>query len=150
MIQARTASHTSSPTHPLAGFMHSVSEMAVDIIEVSELQVQLAKADARLAAQRSVLASVIVIAGACSMLASLPLLALGICSFLVAQFGWEPWQAQILIGILLILVSVGLIALGVYRLRTAMRAFGRSSSELSNNVKWIKQLVRGLQKSSNE
>jgi hypothetical protein len=142
MIQS--ASHSAHTSSPLAGLLSSAADVAIDIMEVGELQAQLAKLDAKVAIDRSTAAFALVMAGGAMTVACLPLIALGAANALSDQFSWEPWKAQLLIGIVSTSMALILTTLGAYRLRYALTAFSRTSIEITNNVNWLKQLVRGL------
>jgi hypothetical protein len=146
MINANRS--TTTPPSPLTGMFSSASDVAIDMLEMGELQVQLAKIDGRIAVERSMAALALIIGGGCMTLACLPLMAFGIANCIAVNFQWQPWKAQILIGFLTTCIASIFTILGVYRLRFALAAFSRSSNELTNNANWLKQLVRGLKPSS--
>lgn len=138
----------SSSSNPIAGLISSASDVALDIMEVGELQVQLARLDAKIAMERSLVAALLVIGGWVLTVACLPLMAMGVASWMADQLPWALWKAQLLVGVLATCLALLLTTLGGYRLRYALRAFSRTTSELEKNVSWLKQLVRGLK--SNE
>lgn len=138
------ASYVSPASNPITGIIASATDVALDIMEVGELQVQLAKLDAKVAFERLVAASILLIGGWVMMVACLPLIALGVANCITDQLAWAPWQAQLLVGILSISGALLLTILGVYRLRYSLTAFSITSSELTKNVSWLKQLMQGL------
>jgi hypothetical protein len=142
MIQS--ASSVLPASNPIAGLLSSASDVALDIMEVGELQIQLARLDAKVAIDRSIAAAVLVIGGGVMTAACLPLIAMGVANCIADQLAWEPWQAQLLVGVLSTCLALLLTTLGAYRLRYALTAFSITSSELAKNVSWLKQLVRGL------
>jgi uncharacterized membrane protein YphA (DoxX/SURF4 family) len=142
------SSSSQLPTNPFAGLLHSVGDLAGDVIEVGELHVQLARADARLAAKRSTGPALLILFGFTALLASLPLIGLAIAGYLTEQYGWSPWKAQACCGIAMSLIATGLIAGGVIGVRSAAGTFTRSIDELSKNVAWVKSMVRTQRKSA--
>lgn len=138
------ASSVSPTSNPIAGIIASATDVALDIMEVGELQVQLAKIDAKVAVERLFAAAIMMIGGVGMIVACLPLIALGAANCLADQLAWTPWLAQLLVGTLLTCGALLLTILGVYRLRYSLTAFSITSSELTKNVSWLKQLIRGL------
>jgi hypothetical protein len=142
MIQP--ASHTTATVNPLAGLLSSASDVALDIMEIGELQVSLAKLDTQAAIDRSIVGATLVVGGGAMIIASLPLIALGLANAISDHFELSLWKVQMAIGAISTCIALLLVAIGAMRLRYATTAFSRTSSELSNNVNWLKQLVRGL------
>jgi hypothetical protein len=143
-----TSQHNNISPSPIGGVLSSASDVALDIIEVGELQVQLARLDAKTASTRSITAFAFVIGGTMINVACLPLVAMALANILSDLLDWELWISQLVVGMLSTCIGVSLIIFGAYRLLYAISAFERSSTEFTHNVSWLKQLVRGL-KSSN-
>lgn len=147
MIQS--APHASPTINPLTGLLSSASDVAIDIMEIGELQVRLAKLDAQSAIDRSIAGATLIFGGGVTAIASLPLIALGLANAISDNLDIPLWKVQIVIGATSTCVALLLVALGAIRLRYAMTSFSRTSSELSSNVNWLKQLVRGLKTTDN-
>jgi hypothetical protein len=113
-------------------------------MEIGELQVRLAKLDTQAAIDRSIVGATLVVGGGAMIIASLPLIALGLANAISDHFDLSLWKVQIAIGAISTCIALLLVAFGALRLRYATTAFSRTSSELLNNVNWLKQLVRGL------
>ncbi|MCY2976396.1 MAG: phage holin family protein [Planctomycetota bacterium] len=145
MIQF-TSTNSNSPS-PISGMLSSASDVALDIMEVGELQLHLARLDAKTALGRSVVAFSLVIGGGAIITACLPLVALAVAGVLSNELDWEPWFSQMVVGLLSTCIGSFVVIIGVYRLRLAITAFERTSTEFTNNVSWLKQLVRGLKSS---
>lgn len=141
MIQP--ASHTTA-VNPLAGLLSSASDVALDIMEIGELQVRLAKLDTQAAIDRSIVGATLVVGGGAMIIASLPLIALGLAHAISDQFELSLWKVQMAIGAISTCIALLLVAIGAMRLRYATTAFSRTASEFSNNVNWLKHLMRGL------
>ena len=142
MIQP--ASYTTATINPLTGLLSSASDVALDIMEIGELQVRLAKLDTQAAIDRSIVGATLVVGGGAMIIASLPLIALGLANAISDHFDLSLWKVRIAIGAISTCIALLLVAFGALRLRYATTAFSRTSSELLNNVNWLKQLVRGL------
>jgi hypothetical protein len=136
--------HASPTINPLTGLLSSASDVAIDIMEMGELQVRLAKLDTQSAIDRSIVGAILVFGGGAMAIASMPLIALGLANAISDNFDIPLWKVQIVIGAASTCSALLLVALGAIRLRYAMTSFSRTSSELLNNVNWLKQLVRGL------
>jgi hypothetical protein len=136
-----------STSSPIGGLLSSASDVAVDILELGELQAQLTRMDAKTALERSVAAFSLVIGGAAIIIACLPLIAFALAEVLSDQLDWKPWFSQLVIGLLSTCIGLIVITVGVYRTRYAITAFESSSAEFTNNVTWLKKLIRGLKSS---
>lgn len=129
-------------TSPLSGLVRSSARLAGDILELGELQFELAKQDSRDALSRSVVPLALIALGASGAVAGLPLLGLATSSALIDQAGWSPCYAYLVSGSGMILLSIVLTISGAWGLRQSMLTFARSTGELSKNLAWLKSLAR--------
>ena len=127
---------------PVAGLAGRAANVASDLVELAELQARLAKADAQLAARHSLLPLVALCIGVCGLLASLPVLAMGMAAWLVSASGLNGWQSQLAVGAGLAAIAGATIFVAVHGIRRAARPFGRSALEFTNNVAWLKSVLR--------
>ncbi len=137
--QVNGASHRRSP---VAGFAGQAAHVVGDLLELTELQARLAKADARLVISRCVRPLVILLIGLAAALASLPVLTLAGAGALQQWAQWPAWQAQLLIGGIVSSVAVAAIGLSLSAIRRATLQFERSATELANNIAWLKSVLR--------
>jgi hypothetical protein len=149
MIQS-TSNNYKSGLSPIGGLLASSSDVALDIIEVGELQVRLARIDAKSASTQSIAAFALIAGGTAIIVACLPLVAIALANVLSDLLEWELWITQLVIGLISTCIGLMLTMFGTLRLWYAISAFERTSTELTNNMSWLKQLVRGLKSSNAE
>ena len=140
-----TVSHradSNRPPLPPARLAGGVAGMAADLLALAELQWELFRLDAGAATRRSVVAVGLIVAGAVFALSALPVLlvAVGYALMLAGLYGWAAFGVAFLVGLLL---GGGLAWWGFKRLGAALGAFGRSSSEFSRNLAFVKQSLSG-------
>lgn len=127
---------------PVSGFASQAAKLCGDALELAELQAKLAKEDAIKVTRDSTRPIAILIAGACGLIASLPVLTLGLASMCEALTALNAWQSKLLLGSVVAIVSFGLIYLAIGQLRKSLLQFRRSAEELAKNVAWAKIVVR--------
>lgn len=135
-------SRQSNRTGPLSGFAGQAAEVTGDLLELVELQVKLARLDARDAVKRVVGPLGFLVFAACMAIASLPVVFLGLAGGLARLTGLEAWGAQLIVGVLGVIIAVLVVALALRTLTTALDTFKRSTDELSKNVAWFKSIFR--------
>jgi len=116
------------------------AEVTGDILELAELQVKLARLDARDAVKRVVGPLGLMVFAACMAIASLPVVFLGLAGGLSKLSGLEPWAAQLIVGAVGVVIAATVAALALRTLTTALDTFKRSTDELSKNVAWFKSI----------
>jgi uncharacterized membrane protein YqjE len=130
-------------TSPISGLASTVSDFAGDFVELVELQVKLAKADAKAAGKRALVPILGVLVGLCILLSSLPVLALGAAVGIADIFNWPPWQVYLGLGAAMAILAVGVIYLSIRKVKSAAGQFKQSATQLANNVSWVKKNLRG-------
>jgi hypothetical protein len=120
----------------------SVSDLTHDVIELSELQIQLLKLDLQKSSQRTRTCLVLAVLGACLLLGAIPVALLALAELLVAQLAWSR-AAGLCVATLvgLALAAVALIAAWV-RIHNGLISLQRSRDELQRNIDWIKSTLR--------
>lgn len=145
MVQATSYEQESAPkpkVHPLAGVVSSASSLVADVVELGELQVSLAKADAKKALSGSAFPIGLLTVGVVGFISGIPLLGFALASWLEKQMQWTSWKAQLSSGLILIVIASLFAFLGYLGIRSALKTFERSTTELSNNVAWLKSLLK--------
>lgn len=127
---------------PVVGFANQAANVLGDMLELVELQAQLAKADAVKASGAATRPTGLLIVGICAALASLPVLTLGVATLLDELTFLNGWQSQLLVGAVVALIGVVTVYYSVRRLRRVALQFRRSADELAKNVAWAKVVVR--------
>lgn len=144
MVDVEKMSGKYEPTSPIGQFSRTAGRFAGDLLELTELQAKLAKADAKEVLASSAGSVICAIIGCCLLLASIPVLLFGLASAVSWCFGIDVWIAQLSIGAGVALLSILLIALATRRLLRLNNAFQRSVKELKENFDWIKKVFRGM------
>lgn len=129
-------------THPLAGVVSSASSLIGDVVELGELQVSLARADAKKALSGSAFPIGLLTVGVVGFISGIPLLGFALASWLETEMQWTAWKAQLSSGVLLVFIATLFAFFGYLGIRSALGAFDRSAQELSTNVAWLKSLLK--------
>jgi len=130
-------------TSPISGLASTVSDFAGDFVELVELQVKLAKGDAKVAGKRALVPILGILVGLCILLSSLPVLALGAALAIADVFNPPTWQAYLGLGVVMAMLAVGVIYLSIKKAKSALGQFEQSATQLANNVSWVKKNLRG-------
>lgn len=127
---------------PPRAFARSVGDVGSDILTLTELQVQLAWQDLKLASRKASggVAAALVAVG-CA-LGGLPILVLGVAEMLIHFLGWARWATLLSLGGLTLGASIALAYFGARRVFRAVTILGRSKDELIRNLEWIKAILK--------
>jgi len=128
-------------THMAASF----SELARDVVELTELQGKLVAIDAVTAWQRMKGGLLLVVVGACVLLACLPIVLLIGAYALIEFAGWSHTAGMAVAGGGGLVIASMLLAVAYYRLKTMLEPFNRSREELSDNLAWLKAKLQRAQ-----
>lgn len=128
--------------NPIGEFSKTASRFANDLVELSELQVKLAKSDLEEVLHRSIGSLVVAVIGTTLLLASLPVLLFGLASSLAWYCEIDPWITQVAIGGGVATLSLVTVILASRRLLRQQKTFQRSGSELKKNMEWVKSIIR--------
>jgi uncharacterized membrane protein YciS (DUF1049 family) len=120
----------------------SFSELARDVVELSELQTQLLMLDVKATSQRMRTAAVLAIVGVCVLLGSVPVALLIAAEALVEYADWPRTAALAVAAGIGLVVTAVILGIAWYRLKTMLSAFDRSREELSRNVAWLKSSLQ--------
>ena len=125
---------------PAESVVESVTEFINDITTLAELQAKLAAADLKEATGRALVPAMLVGAGLVLLLASLPVVLLGVAALLAAAGLQEPW-ALLLTGVAGLIVATVLAVVAGLALGRSFTSFRRSQEELARNVSWVKTVI---------
>lgn len=129
--------------NPLVAVASRAADVAGDFVELVELQVKLAKFDAKSVVQKSGPAIVVALFSAILALSAFTVLLDALSSALAEVAGLKIWASQLIVcTITLVLVSV-FIMYSMRKLKSSIECFNSSMTQLSENVAWIKSVVRG-------
>ncbi len=127
---------------PLSGVISSASEVAGDFVELAELQLNLAKADANRFVSRSIPSIGGVLACSVMLLVCLPVGLLGLADILATQFNFDLGLTRLVIGLVGVMISLSILALCLMRLKSGLTSFTHSQNQLRQNLIWFKELIR--------
>ena len=120
----------------------SVSELAHDVIELTELQAQLFMLDLKKSSQRTRTCIILCVVGVCLLLGSIPVALLALAELLVEQLAWSrsgALGASTLVGLALCAIVAG--AAWAY-VKKGLMSLDRSREELNRNIAWMKSTLR--------
>lgn len=127
-----------------AGVRDGVGELLSDIVELGELQAELAMVDARESMQKAVAPVVLLVVGAVLGLGAVPVLLLALGEALHEFGGLERTWSYLISGAVGAALAGLLAWLGYRKVGDVLEAFNRSRAELSENIRWVKYaLTRG-------
>lgn len=127
---------------PVSGVVNSIADLAGDLLDIFELQVRLAGKDAKEAIRSGLLPSISLAIGMSMMVAALPVLAFAIAKLVEVGLGAPEWVAELSVGGSMAVLALLLSYLALRKLKNSVSIFGRSLSELSKNIAWIKSVAR--------
>ncbi len=128
-----------SDPSPINALQSSTRMLVRDAVELAELQLQLFAADGREMAQKSAPPLLTVVAGVTVAMSSLPLLLVGFAYALVELAGFSVWLAMFCSAFTGIAVGALAVLVGLRWLRPQLEIWRRSTSELRENVDFLKQ-----------
>lgn len=129
---------------PVGQFTETAGRFACDLMELTELQARLFKADAHAVLRQSLGAIAISMIGCSFLLGSIPVVVFGLASAVAFYWQIDEWKAQLAVGGGLALISIMFIALSIKTLAKSSIQFQRSQAEFSKNIEWTKDVIRGV------
>ncbi len=135
-------STTTQNKGPVSGVVHSVTDLAGDVLEIVELQVRLAQKDAKEALSLGLVPLIAMGAGMSLMVAALPVLAFALATFIHNQWNIPDWVAQLGVAFVMIALAIVMSFFAFRMLKKSLSTFGRSMSELTKNIAWLNSMVR--------
>jgi hypothetical protein len=120
----------------------SVSDLTHDVIELSELQMQLLSLDAKHSVANAKACIMMAVIGASLLLGTIPVALLAIAALFVEQLEWSyalSIGVATGIGILLAATVLG-VAYGY--VKNGLVSFERSREELQRNIAWLKSTLK--------
>ena len=121
-----------------------ICRFACDLLELTELQAKLFKADAHAVFKESLGSIAIAVLGCSFLLGSIPVVVFGLASAVALYWQMDEWIAQLAVGGGLALMSLILIGWSFRTLSKSSTQFQRSIAEFSKNIEWTKDVIRGV------
>jgi hypothetical protein len=120
----------------------SVSDLTHDVIELSELQVQLLSLDAKHSMAKAKACLVMAILGASILLGTIPVALLAVAALFHEQLGWT-FAASIGLATGIGLLFAGIVLGVAYGyVKNGLLSFNRSREELQRNIAWLKSTLK--------
>ncbi len=119
------------------------SDVVASVIELGELQWVLLIEDSKAALRQSVRSMITLMMSAIACLASIPVITLGCAHGLNAWLAWPLWACYLTVGFTFLVVGGLAAGFAVTHAATSLNCFHRSAHELSNNLRWLKSILRG-------
>ena len=129
---------------PVSQFTETAGRFACDLLELTELQAKLFKADAHAVFKESLASIAIAVLGCSFLLGSIPLVLFGLASAVAIYWQLDEWIAQLAVGGGLAFLSLILIGWSFRTLSKSSIQFQRSTAEFSKNIEWTKDVIRGV------
>lgn len=126
----------------------SVSDLTHDVIELSELQVQLLSLDASQTMNRAKSCILLAAVGASLLLGTIPIALLAISAVLVEQWEWTYAAATGLATLLGVLLAAIVLGVAFWYVKSGLVSFERSREELQRNITWVKSTLKNRGRSS--
>ncbi|HEY1068843.1 MAG TPA: phage holin family protein [Pirellulales bacterium] len=117
------------------------TDLAYDLITLTELQARLLLIDVREALTRSALTIVGLTAMAALALASVPVVLFGLAELIVEWAAWSRPAAYLTVGGVTLILALAVGAWTARRLSRIAIVFSRTSQELQDNLEFVKSLL---------
>ena len=129
---------------PVTQFTETAGRFACDLMELTELQARLFKADAQSVFRESLSAIAIAVIGCSLLLGTIPVVVFGLASATAFYWRIDEWIAQLAVGGGLTLLSLVFIAGSLKTLSKSTKRFHHSTAEFSKNMEWTKDVIRSV------
>ena len=136
-----TAARSDSPPRAVA---RNTAEFVHDVVTLVELQASLLKVDVQQCLARMIVPGVVLAIGAVLVLSCMPILLAGVALLMVELFGWSHAQGFFFALGCGLLIGGGAALWAVWRLKNSFADLKRSRDEFSQNVAWVKQVLKRL------
>ncbi len=129
--------------NPLFAVASRAADVAGDFVELVELQVKLAKFDAQTLVQKSGPTIIAMMFAAILALSAFTVLLGALCTALAELAGLKVWVSQLIVSSATLVAVAVIVMLSTRKLKRSFESFNTSMTQLSENVAWIKSVVRG-------
>jgi ABC-type Fe3+ transport system permease subunit len=119
-----------------------VSDLTHDVIELSELQVQLLSLDVKQSVNKARTCLIMAIAGASVLLGTIPVALLALAAVLVEQLEWSVAGATATAGTVGLLIAGVVLGVAYMYVKNGLVSLDRSREEFRRNISWLKSTLR--------
>ena len=121
--------------------LESLSELGGDIASLVELQAKLTAIDLKEATTRATLPTTTLVVAGTVLIATLPVLMIGIAFLLASAFAISQGTALLITGLVFALIAAVVAWLATVQVLKSLESFRRSREELTRNVSWIRTVL---------
>ena len=126
---------------PIEGVRDSASSVLNDAFDLAEMQGRLFVQDSRECTNAAKVAVVGLIVSLALLIASLPVVAMGLSQGLSWGLQWPLWISQLAVGLSFTVCGILIGYLCVKRLRNSLSAFEASRVEIGENIRWFRNAL---------
>jgi uncharacterized membrane protein YqjE len=120
----------------------SVSDLAHDVIELSELQIQLLTLDLKESTEKARTCLILAVVAGCILLGTIPVALFALAEWLVWQFEWARAGAFAIATVVGLATAAGIGAWAYAYVKKGLLSIERSRNELQRNISWLKSTLR--------
>lgn len=140
--QSRVASENAKVETPeQRPFGTNIASLVRDVARMGDLQLQLLSLDGKQFWSSARTGLTVSLLAAIAILASLPVLLFGIAGVLERVTGWSPDVCRLILGTAMTVGGAGVMWIAVTRVGNAAASFRRSQEELTQNLKWVREVL---------
>ena len=121
--------------------LESIGSLGGDIASLVELQAKLTAMDLKEAVGRATWPTTTLIIAAVVLVATLPVLLIGLAFVLASAFSISQGAALLITGLIFAVIAGVISAIAGMELVKSLQSFRRSNEELARNVAWIRTVV---------
>ncbi len=119
----------------------SVAEFGENLLTLGELQARLTAIELKQNIDAAKVAGSVVLAGAALVLASLPIVLIGVAELLVSELGMKRGIALLSVSAVAFVIAGACIAIAGSHLRRTFVGFPVSREELTRNLNWVRTVL---------
>ncbi len=123
------------------GVIGSLGEFTGDVMNLAELQAKLAAVDTKEAVDHATIPIVVLVASASVLLATLPVLFIGLAFVLATALSLNQGVSLLIVGAVFAAIAGVVALIAVRRFVTSFESFRRSREELVRNLSWIRTVI---------
>ena len=123
------------------GVFSSLGELGGDVATLAELQAKLTLIDAKEAGERATRPTIVLTVSAAVLLASLPVLLIGLAFAMAAALGISQGIALLITGAVVAAIAGAIAFISLRELTHSFESFRRSREEFVRNVNWIRTVL---------
>jgi uncharacterized membrane protein YqjE len=120
----------------------SVGDLTHDVIELSELQMQLLTLDAKHSMNKARSCLIMGVGGAAMLLGPSPVALLTLAALFVEQLEWSYAAAAGVATLVGLVITAIVLGIAYSYIKSGLVSFDRSREELRHNVAWLKSSLR--------